>query len=344
MIPKISVVLPTYNVESYIQEALDSLFDQPVPLFEVIVLNDGSTDGTLALLQERYAARAELKIVTQPNQGVGAAREHGLALATGEFVFFCDPDDFVGTELFSAFAAQYEANPALDLFYFSKRSFVDGPSGRTLQRRNTAASREGWFESGHSLLEDLILSGKYHAAMWQYIFRKSVCDRFDVVLAGRAHEDHAFSMNIYLNSQVTYATSADYYFYRERAGSLTQSQKSTGYVLDSYAAYRDTLAALKQHVYRMGRGRAVALKFMERNVSALINKCVKYGVEMPEGISALTWSDARDCKVGLHSRWPVLFPYGVYLARLVKAGLRTRRKAGSAGRSENNVMAAGSME
>lgn len=327
MIPKISVVLPTYNVEAFIEEALDSLFNQPIPLFEVIVLNDGSTDATLGILQRRYAHRPELKIVTQSNQGVGAAREHGLALVTGDYVFFCDPDDYVGPDLFPAFVEQYKADPALELFYFSKRSFVDASDGRALQRRNTAASRDGWFEAGHALLEDLILSGKYHAAMWQYIFRRSVCSRFDVKLAGRAHEDHAFSMNIYLHSQATYATSTDHYFYRERLGSLTQSHKNVAYVMDSYAAYRDTLAVLKPHVSTLMKGRAVALKFMERNVSALINKCVKYSVSMPEGINRLTWRDLRDCRIRLHSRWPVLLPRAVYLSRLLRARLRALVKS-----------------
>lgn len=86
-VPKISVVIPTYNVESYIAETLDSLIDQPVPLHEIILINDGSTDGTLAVIEAGFGHRPEVKVVTRDNQGVGAARRNGLALASGEYVF-----------------------------------------------------------------------------------------------------------------------------------------------------------------------------------------------------------------------------------------------------------------
>lgn len=322
MVPKISVILPTYNVEAYISETLSSLFNQPVPLFEVIVLNDGCTDGTLEVIREHFGNRHELRIVSQDNQGVGEARHHGLSVATGEYVFFCDPDDVIDPGLFAEFAARYEADPSLELFYFSKRSFTEGSNGRSFNRRKTAASREGWFDSGGALLQDLILSEKYHAAMWQYVFRKSVCDRFKVQLQGRAHEDHAFSMCIYLHSQRTYATSADYYFYRERTGSLTQSQKTLSYLMGSYEAYRNALAELKKHVRTLDKASAVALKFIERNVSALINKCVKQQVKLPHGLTMQTWQDAHDCRVGLHLRLPVLLPHALYLIRRARALLK----------------------
>ncbi|TDV52642.1 glycosyltransferase involved in cell wall biosynthesis [Pseudomonas graminis] len=319
MIPKISVVLPTYNVEAYISETLSSLFNQTVPLFEVIIINDGSTDGTLAVIEEQFGHRPELLVVSQENQGVGEARRRGLATATGDYVFFCDPDDVIGAGLFAEFATRYEADSNIELFYFSKRSFTEGPEGRVINRRTTAATREGWFESGGALLQDLILSEKYHAAMWQYIFRRSVCDRFTVALEGRAHEDHAFSMCIYLHSQRAYAASADYYFYRERTGSLTQSRKNADYVMASYAAYLNTITELKKHVRSLDQGSAVALKFMERNVSALINKCVKQHVKLPRGLTKKTWKNAHDCRVGLHFRLPILLPYPLYLMRVARA-------------------------
>ncbi|MBC8999900.1 glycosyltransferase [Pseudomonas sp. N40(2020)] len=330
IVPKISVVIPTYNVESYIAETLDSLINQPIALHEIILINDGSTDGTLALLEAGYGDRPEVKVVTQVNQGVGAARRNGLALATGEYVFFCDPDDVVSPEMFSTLVEQVQANPALELFYFSKRSYTEVDGKKQLLRRNTAASRNGWFDAGRDLLEDLILSGKYHAATWQYIFKRSVCERFAVRLEGRAHEDHVFSMNIYLHSQATFATAADYYFQRVRSGSLTQSHKDVEYVMGSYAAYRDTLAALKKHIVSFNAGREVALNFMERNVNALITKCIKYGVPLPKQITAMTRQDSRDCGVKLHPRWMLMFPrvaHGIRKLRFTVKQLRKSRRA-----------------
>lgn len=326
MAPKISVVLPTYNVADYIAEAMDSLLEQPVLLHEIIIVDDGCTDGTLAVLQERYSDRPEIRIISQKNQGVGAARHNGLAVASGDFIFFCDPDDVVSPDLFSTFIAQYRANADIELFYFSKRSFIDDAGTRRLQRRNTAASREGWFKNGSALFENLMLIDKYHAATWQYIFRRQVCERFTVELEGRVHEDHLFSINVYLNSQLTYASFSDLYFYRERTGSLTQSHKDAAYVTDSYEAYRKTLAVLKRHLKSFEDPRAVALKFMERNVNALLTKCVKYRVQPPSVLTRLTWQDARDCDVPLYSRWTILCPQGAYQMRRVRYKLRKRVK------------------
>lgn len=323
----LSVVIPTYNVESYIAETLDSLIAQSVPALEIIVVNDGSTDGTLELLETRYGSLSNLKVHTQENQGVGAARLKGLEMARGDYVFFCDPDDVISPTLFHDLSAQVSADPQLELYYFSKRSFIDKPEGRQFLRRDTATTRQGLFEHGRDVLQDLILSGKYNASTWQYIFKRTVCERFDVRFEGRAHEDHWFSMNIYLHSQRSFATRQDCYFQRVRAGSLTQSAKDQAYVASSYYAYRDTLVALKAHIHRFSQGKRVALNFMERNVSALITKCIKYGVMLPENISSRSRRDARDCNIGIHGRVVLLLPRLIFRWRQVRQGLRVVSKS-----------------
>ncbi len=88
--PRVSVVIPTYNRASLIREALESVFAQTFRDFEVIVVDDGSTDGTVELLKE-YEGR--IAIIRQENRGAGAARNRGLAEATGEYIAFIDSDD-----------------------------------------------------------------------------------------------------------------------------------------------------------------------------------------------------------------------------------------------------------
>jgi len=320
--PKISVVIPTYNVEPYIKETLKSLLNQKKSPFEIVIINDGSTDGTLELLNNHFGHRSELKIHTQANQGVGAARTKGLELATGDYIFFCDPDDVVADNLFETFCSQIAANPDLELFYFSKRSFIESPHGREFLRRNTAATRNGAFDHGRELLQDLILSQKYNASTWQYIFKKTVADRFEARFEGRAHEDHLFSMNIYLHSKKTYATPQDCYFQRVRIGSLTQSKKDESYVLESYDAYQQTLGALKLHIHQFSDSKSVALNFMERNVSALITKCIKYNIKLPNRINTSSRKDARDCNIIWHGRSALIFPSIVFWLKMSKYNLR----------------------
>lgn len=113
MEPKISVLVPSYNVAPWIGSTLDSILSQTYKNLEVIVVDDGSTDETAGIL-ERYAARDERVIVVhQPNAGLVAARETGIANATGEYVTFVDGDDTIDPDMYErlmANALKYDAD------------------------------------------------------------------------------------------------------------------------------------------------------------------------------------------------------------------------------------------
>jgi glycosyltransferase involved in cell wall biosynthesis len=331
--PKISVVVATYNVESYIAQTMDSLLAQSYPAHEILIINDGSTDGTLALLDAHYAHLSNVIIHTQQNQGVGVVREVGLKKASGDYVFFCDPDDIVDIELFGKFRDAVSENNDLELYYFSKRSFVESAQDRRLLRRNTAPSRQGWYEKGTELLEDLILIGKYKATTWQYIFKRSLIERFDVSFKGRTSEDQLFSINIYLNSHLCYATQQDLYFQRVREGSLTNDVKDQVLVWAGYSAYRDVMAALKPHLPAFARGQDVAIVYMRQKLNFLISQCVKNDVALPHRLYYLTRQDARDCGAGFRGGLALVAPNVLFFAKKLRFALRgiARRLRGRAG-------------
>jgi len=89
---KISVIIPCYNVEKFLSRCLNSVFTQTLQPHEIIAVNDGSTDGTLQLLQQ-YVRSNGIKLIDQSNQGAPAARNAGLAIATGDYIQFLDADD-----------------------------------------------------------------------------------------------------------------------------------------------------------------------------------------------------------------------------------------------------------
>ncbi|MFJ4344357.1 glycosyltransferase family 2 protein [Pseudomonas sp. NPDC089401] len=319
--PQISVVIPTYNVEPYIADTLDSLLAQSIPFAQIIIVNDGSTDGTMSVV-ERYAHRAPLVIVNQPNQGVGAARKKGLSLATGDYVLFCDPDDVVSPQMTSNFVTRLQVNPALELFYFSIRNFVGGPGEMQLKKRKPAPPRTGEFKRGLELFEDLILSDQYHGGTWHYIFKREVCDRFHVSFEGRAHEDHEFSMEIYLNSRDTFVTTDDLYFLRARPGSLTRSVQDEAYVMGAYRAHRASLERLKRHIPSFAHGRETALRYIEKNISVTVRQCVKLGIRLPQDFQKLMRQDVRECRIGPHAKPTLAYPVAVYWAARSRHALR----------------------
>src|SRR5687768_15501471 len=91
--PKVSVVVPVYNVEPYLAACLQSISAQTYRNIEVVVVDDGSTDGSLAVARRARRQDRRIRIVTQPNGGLSSARNTGTAAATGEYLAFVDSDD-----------------------------------------------------------------------------------------------------------------------------------------------------------------------------------------------------------------------------------------------------------
>lgn len=99
-IPKVSVILAVYNVETYLREALDSLVTQTLKDIEVIGVDDGSTDGSLNILKEYAERYSNFRYITKSNGGIGSARNAGVAVAKGEYIGFTDPDDYVSHDMY----------------------------------------------------------------------------------------------------------------------------------------------------------------------------------------------------------------------------------------------------
>ena len=94
-IPKVSVIVPVYNVEKFLIESLTNLLNQTLDDYEIICINDGSTDNSLELLNEFSSKNDNIKIINQKNCGCGCARNRGLKEASGEYIYFFDPDDLI---------------------------------------------------------------------------------------------------------------------------------------------------------------------------------------------------------------------------------------------------------
>lgn len=93
--PEVSIIIPVYNAEPYLRRCLDSVLNQTLPDIEIICVDDGSADGSAAILNEYAAKDFRVKVVTQANAGAYAARIRALAAASGEWISFCDADDWI---------------------------------------------------------------------------------------------------------------------------------------------------------------------------------------------------------------------------------------------------------
>ena len=121
---KISVIVPIYNDDRYLHECLDSIINQTFEDIEIICVNDGSTDESLNILKQYESRDCRVKVISQENKGVGAARNAGIKIASGEYIYFIDADDFLeltGLEEMYDLSQQMD----LDLLIFKLVTFDD---------------------------------------------------------------------------------------------------------------------------------------------------------------------------------------------------------------------------
>lgn len=94
---KVSIIIPVYNVEQYLRSCIDSCLKQTYKNIELILVNDGSTDKSLSIINQ-YATNNNVKIISQENAGVSKARSNGLSMASGEWIIFVDSDDYIAVD------------------------------------------------------------------------------------------------------------------------------------------------------------------------------------------------------------------------------------------------------
>lgn len=131
---QLSVVIPVYNVAQYLGKCIDSVLASEYDDYEIILVDDGATDGICPELCDRYAAEhpERIRVIHQPNQGLGGARNTGLDAATGEYVFFVDSDDTLVPRALSMLSEQIEKTHA-DIYSFNLYSHDGNGHGQEIQ-------------------------------------------------------------------------------------------------------------------------------------------------------------------------------------------------------------------
>ncbi len=98
--PKISIIVPVYNVENYLKKCLDSIVNQTFKDIEIILINDGSTDNSLNICKEYAKKDHRIRLINKPNGGLSSARNVGIDLSTGEYLGFVDSDDWIALNMY----------------------------------------------------------------------------------------------------------------------------------------------------------------------------------------------------------------------------------------------------
>lgn len=208
----ISVIVPIYNVENYLDHCITGILAQSYRNFELILVNDGSMDNSKSICERYEKLDARIKLIHQENQGSGAARNRGLDIAKGKYVYFCDADDYMEPTLLEEnyfIAEKYEVNMVIFGYYDKviRRNEFD-LIARTNNRKYLQSK-----EDFRKYFGQLFKNGVMYT-LWNKFYRKDYLDMHNYRFGNeRVGQDTIFNYNIYSNIDHVYINDGVYYQY-----------------------------------------------------------------------------------------------------------------------------------
>ncbi|WP_155828110.1 glycosyltransferase family 2 protein [Butyrivibrio sp. VCB2006] len=214
----ISVVVPSYNVEDYIDKCIDSICHQDYENIEIILVDDGATDGTGEKCDEWAQRDARVRVIHQENQGLSGARNSGIRVAKGQYISFIDSDDMIATDYVSTL---------YDCILKSGARMAQGRSKNFFKEEDIAgfvSEDKRSVQSGYDMCKTLMSEYKMGwGIVMTKMFDKSLFDDLEFPL-GHIHEDEYLVYKLYWNSGKVALTDKIVYHYRsKRKGSITHS-------------------------------------------------------------------------------------------------------------------------
>ena len=228
---KLSVIIPVYNVESYLRECLDSVISQSLNNIEIICIDDGSTDNSLLILEEYAAKDNRIKIISKENGGQASARNLGIKEARGRYIAFVDSDDFIKHDMFEKLYSRAIRNN-LDLV-MCKIALYDNDDGSI--NENAWYYKLGVFDGfGKEIFnheDTLDFTCEISVTPYNKIYKKSLLWDNDILFPeGLIFEDEKFFYDVYLRAKRISLVDEFLYYYRvNRKGSTVDISKENDY-------------------------------------------------------------------------------------------------------------------
>lgn len=219
-IPLISVIVTTYNNEKYIKACLNSLLAQTFQDFEIVVIDDGSTDQTSKIL-DQYLANSRLKIHHQPNTGVSAARNQGLKLSRGNFVCFVDSDDYVAKNYLEKLVTPLLQDSTIDITVCGYQEIY--------QDHQASYPLKPQLLTGFQATKNLLLNQRdFDVLAWNKLYRKYLFTDYDILYpVGQIHEDNLTTYKLYSVAKNVQYLEDILYFYQRKNSRITKDFSST---------------------------------------------------------------------------------------------------------------------
>lgn len=237
----LSVIIPVYNVEKYLDECLDSVINQSLMDLEIIIVNDGSTDNSSTIIEKFKQKDSRIKVINQKNHGLAAARNAGIEVATGKYITFLDSDDWIDLKMYQMMLEKMEKETA-DIVSCSVDDNYKNKNIPSLVLndeviKNIDVNRTLFF-TNYLLKEGIVV--------WNKIYRSKIIKEKSIRFVGKEHilqEDIYFNFQYYFYVDTAVNISDILIHYRIRNSSITKSK-----IKDSFDKNLKLIEYMNQYV------------------------------------------------------------------------------------------------
>ena len=271
---KASVIIPVYNVEKYLPQCLESVVNQTLQDIEIICVNDGSTDGSLKVLEDYAQKDSRIRIINQDNQGQGVARNNALKIAEGEYIAFVDSDDWLETDALEKlyeFAKTCNAEAVVfDFVEFDEKSEKEKfeSFGEKIKKRYHYDLTEKEYFNWKDLKKHCLIN--LTDAAWHKIYSRDFLIKNDIKFGiERYNEDDIFSQSVLLKANKIHYLNKYLYFYRERIDSSVN--RITAERLKIFKSIEQS----EKLISDLGLDKVLALELSEYKIRELANAYIR---------------------------------------------------------------------
>lgn len=214
----LAVVIPAFNVQDYLKLSLESICEQTIPFDEIIIVDDGSSDGTFMIAEGYVKKFSNWKLIRTNNQGQGYARNLGFLHSKSDFIYFFDSDDLLDKNFVKEFHIIIDRYPDIDLFLFSGRSFSE-------EKNNSFAlpvydrNYEAYTENTDLIIDLMLKCGTYTASPCLYISKRDIWVKKNLHYDAFYFEDESIYIKLLCFCKKIYVTRKIFFYRRVRLGS-----------------------------------------------------------------------------------------------------------------------------
>ena len=215
----VSVIVPVYNMEQYLEKCIDSIINQTYKNLEIILIDDGSEDSS-GQICDRYAARDKrIKVIHQENHGLAASRNIGISVSSGEFIMFVDSDDYIDAETVQLLYEQskkYCADISICGFKYTDKNGKIWDSEPVTINEGIVSKRDFW---EHFYSDTRI----FYVTLWAKLFRRSVWNGVTLP-PGKLHEDEFAVYHLIENANTIAVSKKPMYYYVQSDSSIIRAK------------------------------------------------------------------------------------------------------------------------